>query len=413
MFLSDAVRNLGPSIAKTNKDGLESSRWMAAITSRSRHALTMVSLDDIVSPIGETACQRKDMREDQVLVEIRDRLRAVLQDVPFAEVRRWPEPALSDGKRPDLLLDFRLGDSRWRVIVEVKAIGEPRQLRYAIQQLREYLKGADNGYGIIGAPYISKDGAKICRENGVGYVDLAGNCLVSFDQTYIERSGFASPSREKRPMKSPFTRRASRVLRVMLLDPNRSWQVQELAREADISLGLASKVKQRLLDLEYARENSKREISANRPKDILDTWVENYTFRKNPGWDFFTLEEPKTAERRLAEYCSKRRIRYAMTLFSGAALVAPYAQYTRGFSYLVSDVRKVAEAVGLKEVSSGPNFTILEPYDEGVFYGSRTIDGMQVVSDIQLYLDLAGYKGRGEEAAQFLLRQRIEPSWQS
>jgi len=65
----------------------------------------------------------------------------------------------------------------------------------------------------------------------------------------------------------------------------------------------------------------------------------------------------------------------------------------------------------LKEVSSGPNFSILQPYDEEVFYGSRTIQGLEIVSDVQLYLDLVGFRGRGEESAKFLLTQRLKSQW--
>ncbi|MFO7772793.1 MAG: type IV toxin-antitoxin system AbiEi family antitoxin, partial [Dehalococcoidia bacterium] len=102
---------------------------------------------------------------------------------------------------------------------------------------------------------------------------------------------------------------------------------------------------------------------------------------------------------------------YALTLFSGAALVAPFMRYTRGFAYVSKNIREVSESLGLKEVSSGANFSILEPYDTGVFYGSRQIDNVKVVSDVQLYLDLVAFKGRGEESAEFLFEQRLKPLW--
>ncbi|GAJ16641.1 unnamed protein product, partial [marine sediment metagenome] len=93
------------------------------------------------------------------------------------------------------------------------------------------------------------------------------------------------------------------------------------------------------------------------------------------------------------------------------ARVAPFARYSRGFVYVAKRIQEVAKSVGLKEVSSGPNLSILEPYDQGVFYGSRAIGRLSVACDIQLYLDLVGYRGRGEESANFLLKQRIEPRW--
>ena len=55
--------------------------------------------------------------------------------------------------------------------------------------------------------------------------------------------------------------------------------------------------------------------------------------------------------------------------------------------------------------------TLLEPYDAGVFYGSKEIDGIIVASPIQVYLDLRGLRGRGEEAADKLLNEVIRPQW--
>ena len=47
----------------------------------------------------------------------------------------------------------------------------------------------------------------------------------------------------------------------------------------------------------------------------------------------------------------------------------------------------------------------------GVFYGSSKVNGIQVVSEIQLYLDLQGFRGRGEEAAEVLFERIIEKAW--
>lgn len=186
--------------------------------------------------------------------------------------------------------------------------------------------------------------------------------------------------------------------------------VKELAEEANVSLGLAFKIKERLLDMEYASDEQKA-IVLSRPQELLDKWSESYSFRRNQLHDYFSFDEPKDVERRLAQYCVEGNIPYALTMFSGAALVAPFARYNRGFAYVGSRAPEVAMSLGLKDVASGPNFTILEPYDEGVFYGARTIKTLEVVSDVQLYIDLVTYKGRGEESAQFLLEQRLKTQW--
>jgi len=362
----------------------------------------------MLSPNGEnTQRDETQVRELEVMNRTQDRMERLLDEIPFLERRRTIKEPYLGGKGPDLLFEIAVGDRRFSIIVEVKSVGEPRQLRSAIQQLREYLAQTKDGYGVVAANFITDDAGRLCRDNGLGYMDLAGNCFLNFDQVYIEQKNYPNPLVEKRQVRSLFTPRSSRILRVMLVNPMRSWQVQELASEADVSLGQAHKVKERLLDLEYAREEERR-VLLSRPRDLLGKWAENYTFRRNKVYDYFGFAEPKEIERKLAEYCDRLQTRYALTLFSGAAPVAPYTRYTRGFAYVSGGIGELASALELREVSSGPNFSILEPYDEGVFYGSRSIEGLTVASDVQLYLDLAGYKGRGEEAAAFLLEERMK-----
>lgn len=55
--------------------------------------------------------------------------------------------------------------------------------------------------------------------------------------------------------------------------------------------------------------------------------------------------------------------------------------------------------------------TLLGAPDEGVWSGLQQAGEEPVVTDVQLYLDLAGTKGRGEEAASFILEQRLRPRW--
>jgi len=61
-------------------------------------------------------------------------------------------------------------------------------------------------------------------------------------------------------------------------------------------------------------------------------------------------------------------------------------------------------------VTTGANVSLLIPYDEGVFFENQNTDGAQVVSPVQIYLDLQNYRGRGQEAAQ-AIRKVIEQSW--
>lgn len=371
----------------------------------------MISLYYIISPDGENNYYGEiKVKEQEILYRIKDELEQILSAVPFVKVNKSLLEAPLGNFRVDLKMEVKINRRLMSLLVESKTLGEPRMIRTAIQQLREYSSLLENTYLVVAAPYISDDTANLCKQNKVGFIDLAGNCFLSFDRVYIERKYYPNPIIEKRRVRSIFSPKSSRILRVMLNYPQRRpWGVWELAKEANVSIGLVSKVKERLLDLEYI--SGDKYLTLTRPIELLEEWVNNYSFRKNKVYDYFSFDNIKDAERKLSQYCRQQQIPYALTLFSGAALVAPFSRYTRCFAYVGKNIREVADKLGFKEVTSGPNISILEPYDEGVFYGSDEIEDMKVVSDIQLYLDLIGFKGRGEESAMFLLEQRIKPKW--
>jgi hypothetical protein len=104
---------------------------------------------------------------------------------------------------------------------------------------------------------------------------------------------------------------------------------------------------------------------------------------------------------------------YALTGFSGGARYAPAVRYQRATAYVAADtLATVAHALGLKEVSSGANVSLIALTDLNVLYGSQLIDGASVASASQVYLDLRSLRARGEEAAEAILRGGIEPKWQ-
>jgi hypothetical protein len=133
---------------------------------------------------------------------------------------------------------------------------------------------------------------------------------------------------------------------------------------------------------------------------------------KECGKGFYTLDTSQQVEQQISEYCHLKNIQYAFTLTTGADLVTPSLRYKRVFLYLRPEsIGAVSRDLQWKPVETGPNITVLEPYDEGVFYGSQDIGGKKAVSDIQLYLDLQSYKERGEEAAEQIYEKRIRPQW--
>jgi hypothetical protein len=315
-----------------------------------------------------------------------------------------------DNKEIDFVLSALVSGKPAKFIIEVKSQGEPRFVRMAVAQIKDYLKNFKDSYGILVAPYLSAASMIICKEAGIGCIDLAGNAFLSLRNVFINRSGMPNPFAAARISKSVFSPKSSRILRVLLSDPSKKWYVKNISKEARISIGLTSRVKQALLSEEWIEEENKS-FYLVKPEEVLNQWVNNYSYEKNPIFSFYSGLSEDQLETAIKKECEKKKYRYGLALFSGARKVAPFVRFMRFFSYIDGNIEDIAKALQLKKVETGANVTLLQPYDDGVFYRLQDIKGINVVSDIQLYLDLKSYKGRGEEAAQAIFEQRIKTKW--
>ena len=316
---------------------------------------------------------------------------------------------------PDIVIEVETArKKKFLLIFEVKSTGQPRYVRMAVSQLKEIIANKKQCYGVFASTFISEETRKICRESGIGFIDLAGNCFFNFDNVYLSIEGRPNPYPTTRPLKSIFYPKSSRVLRVLLCNPKKEWFVKDLAKEAETSLGQTSLIKNKLLEYEYlgvSSEKKRAKFWLKKPEELLSKWTTNYTYKKNKMKNYYSLDDVETIEKKIVDYFNLKNITYAFTLNTGVSMVAPFLRYKRVFLYVFNDIAKIAKEMNFKEVSSGSNVILMEPYDEGVFYGLQMIKGVRVVSDIQLYLDLISYKERGEEAAEFLLEERLRKQW--
>ena len=347
------------------------------------------------------------MKEITLMDQARDALMKCLQGVPFVRVEKKSKAA---NDRTDLRLQVKTPGGKSTLVVEVRKVGQPRVIREATNQLLRFKSDIPNAYGVVMAPYISPEAAEICLKEGFGFADLAGNCLLSFDQVFVSKEGKENPFARKRDLRSLYSPKAERVLRVLLSAPGGRWKVQPLAKEAGVSLGQGFNVKKLLVDREWV-ETGDEGFRLTAPAKLLAEWEENYDFRRSAVREFYTIRPIADFERLLAETCSKDKLAYALAGFSSAARYAPMVRYQRAMAYVVGNMDSLAERLQLKAVTSGANVNLITPYDDGVLYGAETKGDAKVTSPVQTYLDLRQSKGRGEEAADFLKQQVIQPSW--
>lgn len=348
--------------------------------------------------------------ENNLKNQAKTALLSCLSEIPFLKVVDVYEEYRDSDIQTGLSAKIEFPEGVKHLIAEVKGSGQPRLAREAVNQMLRYKGRVSDVYFIFMAPYISPKAAEICRSEGIGYIDFSGNCLLYFDKIFIQKKDYPNQFRQKRELKSLYSPKAERILRVLLSNPGKSWKIKELADESVVSLGQASNVKKILQDRELL-SGKRGGFSLEQPASLLQEWAENYDYRKNQIQEFYSLMSAIDMEKVFAAYCNKNKIQYALTGFSGAARIAPAVRYAKAMVY-ASDIAEAAFSdLSLKAVKSGGNLLLFTPYDDGVFYGSTRIDDILVVSKIQLYLDLQGFRGRGEEAAAVLFNRIIEKAW--
>ena len=180
-----------------------------------------VSRYSAISPSGERV-HESEMLEMRVLEQGEQAIRSCLDRVPFLKVREFQIAPNFSGRRPDFVVRVETIGGGYSLVIEAKSSGQPKVARRAIDQLRSYSELAPSSYPVILAPYISDASARLCEREGVGYVDLAGNCRLSFGQVYIEQRGNENPYSERRELRSLYSPKAERILRVLLTSPRRT-----------------------------------------------------------------------------------------------------------------------------------------------------------------------------------------------
>jgi hypothetical protein len=319
-------------------------------------------------------------------------------------VRAGPASTKDRNKLKDFkngVVEAKLRDTVF--IAEIRKLTQPRHLRNAIFYLKDLEKNYRNYYPLIIAPFIGPSGRALCRREGVSYVDTLGNIGLFWKDGFIIKESRESIKSETRGLKSLFAIKSTRVTRVILEEPARLWKLQDLANSSKVSLGQVYNVIKKLLDEEYV-EKTKQGIKIIQPWKLLDDWVKCYKFTEFNTIDTFYSGERNYHEllNNLARTAEMLNYAYAFTLFAAASLVAPYVRTPFIHLYLAGDKDKFAQNANLKPVTSGGNVSIIRPYDEGILNTAKEINGLQVVGNIQLYLDLICYPARGKEQAEML-----------
>ena len=333
-----------------------------------------------------------------------------LAEVSFIETKRVEQRVIADPNRPEIVARLTIGGKERVLLAEVKSNGQPRLVREAVESLAKYRQTYVDCYGLVIAPSFAPQSVKICRQEGVGYLDFCGNCLLNFDFIFVNKTGRMESVAKRKNFRSWYSPRAERILRTVFMHPRRVWKIRELALEAHVTPSQAFGIKRQLAERGWLEE-FKDGFSLARPDLLLDEWSENYLPDRNVERVFSSPRTVIEIEAMLSSVCQEHIIPYALNGFSAAMRFDPLLRYDRVSAYVVSDLSKVTSALELTETSGKGNVSLWVPYDEGVLRGAEQFDHAKITSPIQTYLDLIGLEGRGEKAATYIWQHFMREKW--
>jgi hypothetical protein len=186
--------------------------------------------------------------------------------------------------------------------------------------------------------------------------------------------------------------------------------------EPNVSLGLVNKVVRHLRDEAFIETGEDGGFRLRDPLKLLFAWRDAYRFDRHERRGYFTLSQGKKLRDALTLLDLRTGGSAAYAAFSAADFQAPHVRQPKTWLYVrEQDISLFEELVEAKRVDSGENLVVLIPDDDGVFYlgdgGTMGDNRMRCTNVVQTYVDLYYCGGRGEEAAEALLNQRLKPEW--
>ncbi len=343
--------------------------------------------------------------ESVLLAAFEDRLRALLPTTWKLSVDR---ALVGSGVDAVLTLVDPL-DRSFRLNVEVKSRVAPADF---VRQLGWY---EERGPWLIVAPRIGPRSRELFEEAEISWLEAGGDCRIVVGAIVIDRlcsdrrgtpttktgsltaDAFIVPE-DRRYVANPFKGKALRVVRWLLIKPERSWRLQDMADAADASIGFVSRTFATLERDAYLERNADGTRLTDRDA-LLDAWVSSDAPADQISERVSLLPGPEAIVGAIKSLETPPR--YAATAEPAADQIAPFARFSRVDLY-VDDPAVWDERLDLTPVPRGGNLALIVPADQAVFDGAEPKRGLNIVSRPQLYVDLTRRGGAAAEGARFL-----------
>ncbi len=291
--------------------------------------------------------------------------------------------------------------------------------RVAEFQLQFHLETGDlnafdaaSGHRILHVfPYATPRVVQVCKSRDTSFIDLNGRAFIRAPGLLVEKP--ALPHLRFRYSKEPatiFVGKSERIVRTLLTYGDHVWSTGEIASHTDVSPALVSRVIKHLeRQLLLARVDS-RKFSLHSPRHLLEYWTREYdlskrvtTYRFAPLGGRGVLDIAHDLQRTVrAPALDQRDLAFTQWIAGWArqphtepVVVSAYVRRPFGATDL--------QALGLREVADGGKVWLYVPHDDGVFRDTQEANGLTLVADPQIYVDLKNTGLRGPEQGEAIL----------
>ena len=353
---------------------------------------------------------KQNLTENQYLQLAKEQFCQIMKTVPFVSDIEIVNAGLQHGFGDfHAIVHYSDNNETQRFCVEVKSNGEKRFVNMFMMMASQH---NDDSCYVFMAPYISEASAESIYENNLSYIDLSGNCYIISKRIVIRFQGNENKYIEKREKKNYLSKAssaASAIIRTMLSDIERSWQVITLSKESNKAIGTVSNVKSFLRDRDWINETSRGEFKLQNIKEMLYAWAKDYHKKDSRTFEYYSLDSIAELEQKISDWSLKHDYSALLGGFSAAARYAPTVRYKKLEVYVEQQAfNEFLLDMDLQSVSSGGNVVITIPHDETPYMFYREINRSVVTSPVQTVLDLLGNAGRGEEAAEAIIAKEFK-----
>jgi hypothetical protein len=323
----------------------------------------------------------------------------VLREIPGLAVTA--EPKVGD-RRPDFVLGY--AGAKARIEVEVKHRANTATAWQLVHQAR------------LGAPLLliaeetTAEARQILEEHGIAAIDGLGNAHLELPGLLFHIEG-QRPGHQARPTR--LTGKAGVVAQALLLAPKREWQVQDLAAEAGVALGLAHRVLARLEEDGLVVTEGKGRHQVRRvenPTALLDLWAEENVDRPRRTLAHLLTQTPRQLMKKLGTSLRAADVDHALTGAGAASLLAPFITALPVVEVWVAATaasEELFDAAQADPVTDGQNVVFLQGKNDEALAFREQHDDLWLANRFRVYADLRRDPRRGREQAENLRQEVI------